>query len=241
MHTLQELIADLAALGIESSDLVFVHSSYKSLGSVDGGAKTVVAALMKSVGETGLLLMPSFNLVDRDKRTKNWDVESTPSTVGWITEYFRRMPDTYRSDHYSHAVAARGYGAKAFVADHRSDFGMSSPWDLQPWGKTYGDDSPMYRAYRNNGKLLMLGVDYQSSTYVHLVEVMFWSRSRKADPDAKYRFLDREALGSFWDRRGTMRTGRVGDAACRLIRIDSYVDALLAEVERNPDSYTKGK
>ena len=27
--------------------------------------------------------------------------ETTPSTVGWLTEHFRRQPGVFRSDHYS--------------------------------------------------------------------------------------------------------------------------------------------
>ena len=103
-----------------------------------------------------------------------WNLETTPSTVGWLTEFFRQMPDTYRSDHYSHSVAARGKDAKAFVSTHLSREGYKSPWDIEPWGKTYGTHSPMQKAYKADGKLLMLGVDYNTSTYVHFVEVLYW-------------------------------------------------------------------
>ena len=106
---------DLCALGVESGDILFIHSSFKSLGPVDGGASTVVAALEDAVGPDGLVLMPSFSLVpgDKDLRAAKWDRATTPSTVGWLTEYFRQMPGTVRSDHYSHAVAARGRRAEA--------------------------------------------------------------------------------------------------------------------------------
>ncbi|MCH7861617.1 MAG: AAC(3) family N-acetyltransferase, partial [Proteobacteria bacterium] len=66
----------------------------------------MVRALEDSIGAEGLLLMPSFNLREGEKRAETWDLETTPSTVGWITEYFRRLPATYRSDHYSASVAA---------------------------------------------------------------------------------------------------------------------------------------
>ena len=50
------------------------------------------------------------------------------------------------------------------------------PVGQPPWGKTYGTHSPMFRAYKTNAKLLMLGVDYESSTYAHLVEVIHWNK-----------------------------------------------------------------
>jgi len=232
-HTQQRLVCDLCALGVKSGDTLFIHSSYKSLGRVDQGAITVVNALQEAVGPAGLVLLPSFNLVDRERRAASWDPAITPSTVGWLTEFFRSMPDTWRSDHYSHSVAARGAGAEAFVADHLAREGFRSPWDLAPWGRTYGTHSPMFRAYENGGKLLMLGVDYYTSTYVHLVEVIIWNRRLAADPDRAYQGLDRPALGAYWDGLGRLRRGLVGDSTCRLFGIRDYVDTLVEYVEGN--------
>ncbi len=233
--TRKKLAQDLRILGVEPGDILFIHSSFKSLGPVEGGANTVVGALEDAVRQEGLILMPSFNLVD--KRAETWNIETTPSTVGWLTEFFRRMPGTYRSDHYSHSVAARGKGAKGFVADHLSREGYKSPWDREPWGKTYGSNSPMYKAYAADGKLLMLGVDYNSSTYIHFVEVIYWNMQLEHNPDAKYLGLNRTAFGESWDRDGNLNRGLVGDANCRLFRIREYVDTLLREVKNNPAPY----
>ena len=113
-HTRSKLRQDLRSLGVETGNILFIHSSFKSLGPVDGGAGTVIDALKDAVGDQGLILMPSFNLLDgRVLRAESWNVETTPSTVGWITEYFRLMPETLRSDHYSHSVAALGKGRKS--------------------------------------------------------------------------------------------------------------------------------
>jgi len=231
---------DLCALGVESGDILFIHSSFKSLGPVDGGASTVVAALEDAVGPDGLVLMPSFSLVpgDKDLRAAKWDRVTTPSTVGWLTEYFRQMPGTVRSDHYSHAVAARGRRAVEFASGHLSNAGFSSPWDRAPWGKTYGFNSPMYRAYAAGGKMVMLGTDYQTSTYIHMVEVFHWQRLRSVAPQCPYPSLKRPELGAWWDRAGDLQCGKLGRADCRLFGIRPYVDALLGEVDRNPEPYT---
>ena len=186
----------------------------------------------------GLILMPSFNLLDgRALRAKSWNIDTTPSTVGWITEYFRLMPETLRSDHYSHSVAALGKGAQEFTSDHLRREGYDSVWDMDPWGKMFGTHSPMYRAYQADAKLLMLGVEYDSSTYVHLVETI----CRNEQPDKLWSSvpwrLDRPLLGEFWDRAGNLKRGDVGDAACRLFQVKEYVDALLVEVERHPSFY----
>ena len=241
-YTAAQLCDNLKTLGVEIGDTLFIHSSFKSLGMVQGGAGTVIAALENALGDDGLLLMPSFNLTgDREQRAGSWDVEKTDSSVGWLTEYFRLMPDTHRSDHYSHSVAARGQGAKNFIADHLSEEGLASPWDRPPWGKTYGTNSPMIRAYEQNGKILMLGVDYHSSTYIHVVEVMFWNDRLKENPDAEFIWLDRIRLGEVWDRSGILETGKIGDASCRLFQIRAYVDQLLDIVRNDPDSYDRVK
>jgi len=239
LHTCKDLVRDLRHLGVASGDTLFVHASFKRLGSVQGGVETVVRALEDCIGGEGLLLMPSFNLVEMAKRAETWDLETTPSTVGWITEYFRRLSGTYRSDHYSHSVAARGKDARAFVTEHLRQEGNASPWDRKPWGKTYGFHSPMYKAYLSDAKLLMLGVDYTSSTYIHFVEVLYWHKLRAEDPTAAYPYLKRPELGAFWDQAGALRRGLVGDATCRLFSIQKYVDTLLNEVAQNAHLYLK--
>ncbi len=238
-----DLTQDLRRLHVKTGDILFVHSSFKSFGPVDGGAASVIKALEAAIGPEGLLLMPSFNLVTWELRPEIWDHATTPSTVGWITEYFRRLPGVHRSDHYSHSVAARGRGAKAFVAGHLSQEGYSSHWDRKPWGRTFGLHSPMHRAYLADAKLLMLGVDYFSSTYIHLVEAMYWQKLRESNQDTEktpaFPALDRIVLGAFWERTGALRRGPVADAMCRLFSVRSYVDTLLAEVERNVRPYRR--
>ena len=237
-YTEEKLTQDFTNLGIAEGDTLFIHSSFKSLGPVEDGARTVIAALEQAIGQDGLILMPTFSLLpSREARVAAWCPDKTPSTVGWLTEFFRQMPDTYRSDHYSHAVAARGKDAEAFVSNHLQREGYQSPWDHHPWGKTYGTHSPMFRAYTMNAKLLMIGVDYETSTYIHLVEVIHWNKRLINDPHAEYIGLKRPKLGEFWEGLGQLSQGKVGDSACRLFHIKTYVDTLLAEVERNPEPY----
>ena len=50
MHTRTSLARDLRALGVRGGDTLFVHSSFRSLGEVAGGAQSVVDALMDAVG-----------------------------------------------------------------------------------------------------------------------------------------------------------------------------------------------
>lgn len=239
-HNRESLSRDITRLGVASGDILFIHSSFKSLGEVEGGAGTVVGALEDSVGPEGLILMPSFNLVEWEKRPLVWNLQTSPSTVGWLTEFFRQMPGTLRSDHYSHSVAARGNGAREFVAEHLRTEGLHSRWDREPWGRTFGTFSPMQKAFQNGGKILMLGVDYESSTYVHIAE----SRYRKSRLDGEevgpHPFSHLTRVGEYWERVGELRTDKIGDAICRLFRIREYVDTVVSEFNRNMDDYLKG-
>ncbi|MDA0748955.1 MAG: AAC(3) family N-acetyltransferase [bacterium] len=237
--TQKEIASDLRTLGIAPGDTLFIHSSFKSLGPVQGGAPTVISALEDAIGPDGLLSMPSFNLVEAHRRAETWNLNTTPSTVGWLTEYFRCMPDTFRSNHYSHAVAARGKNAQELVSGHPISHGLKSPWDQEPWGRTYGTHSPMYCLYEQNAKLLMLGVTYESSTFIHLVEVLYWNRRLETNPEARYTWLRRPELGQFWDQNGTLARGQIARATCRLFHIQAYVDTLYHEVEQNPAPYSK--
>ena len=234
------LAEDLRRLGVEAGDVLFVHSAFSRVGPVDGGAETLIAAMLDALGPAGLLLMPAFNLVPREQRATTWDLATTPSTVGWLTEVFRRLPGTVRSDHYSHSVAAHGAQAADFVAGHRAMSGLRSPWDLPPWGATYGDTSPFWQAYLAGAKLLMLGVDYHSSTFVHLVEVLDWNARLADDPAAPYRARNRDELGAWWETQGVIRRGLLGSAECRLFAVRDYVDALLKEVRRQDQENGEG-
>ena len=235
MHTRESLAADACRLGIEAGDTLFVHSSFKNLGPVEGGAGAVIGALEDVLGTAGLLLMPSFNLVAHEQRAATWNIATTPSTVGYLTEFFRTMPGTVRSDHYSHAVAARGEGAAAFVADHHSLEGIESPWDHAPWGRTFGLQSPLLKAYRcPRGKVLMLGTNHHSSTYCHVVETFFWAWRRSLKHDAVFNHINREEVFVFWDSLNRQHRGRIGDAECCLFLIREFVDTVLAAAKQDP-------
>jgi aminoglycoside N3'-acetyltransferase len=238
-HNHDCLLQDLNSLGVETGDILFIHSSFKSLGRVEDGAETVVQALESAVGEKGTVLMPSFNLVEGDLRMSSWDIETTPSTVGWLTEFFRQMEGTVRSDHYSHSVAASGHRAEWFTRDHKAQEGMISPWDKLPWGFTYGSESPMLRAYEEGGKVLMLGVGYKSSTYMHVVEVTHWNELLADNSAAEYFWIDRFKLGEYWDSLQRSSLGKVGNSDCRLFSIRDFVDSCMEAVKKEPEKFFK--
>ena len=61
MSSLEILVKDLRNLGIKEGDVVITHSSLKSMGNVEGGADTVIDALIEAVGSEGTVLFPALS------------------------------------------------------------------------------------------------------------------------------------------------------------------------------------
>src|SRR5689334_14049282 len=99
MITKQYLTNEFRALGMQPGDTIFVHSAYSTLsraeGGVDGGPQTVVDAILETVGAEGTLIMPTFNY--DFLRGTPWDIRTTPSQMGVLTELVRNDPRASRT------------------------------------------------------------------------------------------------------------------------------------------------
>ncbi len=60
------IVDDLHALGLSDGDVVLVHSSLSGLGWVQGGAGTVIDALVEAVGPGGTVLFPTLTGTEQD-------------------------------------------------------------------------------------------------------------------------------------------------------------------------------
>ncbi len=156
-----EIINSLHQMGLNSGDIVLVHSSFKGLGEVEGGADTVIDSLLELLTPDGTLMMPSFQngsefyLVDRGCC---FDIRNTPSECGIITEVFRRRPGTLRSLSPTHCTAAFGRLARKIIDGH------------ERCKISVGFNSPYHRLIEMDGKILLLGVTHGSNTALHFVE-----------------------------------------------------------------------
>ena len=57
----EKITKDLRSLGVKAGDVLLVHSSLSSMGHVEGGAETVIAALRAVLGEEGTLMLPTLS------------------------------------------------------------------------------------------------------------------------------------------------------------------------------------
>lgn len=161
--TMLSLREQLTGMGIRPGDHLLFHSSLSKLGHVEGGPATVIRALEEAVGPEGTVLMPTSPnarlQADYAREHPVFDVVTDPSTLGAVTETFRKMPGTQRSWSPTEPVCARGRQASWFVRDHHLD---PTP---------YGPHSPFYRLAEANGKILYAGVTLiNAGTSLHLLE-----------------------------------------------------------------------
>ena len=77
------LRSDLENIGVCPGDVLVVHSSLKSMGYVDGGARCVISALRDAIGEEGTLVFPTFTYRTSYKESF-YSNKDTPSCVGLI-------------------------------------------------------------------------------------------------------------------------------------------------------------
>ena len=153
---LADLTHALRELGIEPGDGVIVHSSCRSLGPVEGGADTVIDALLEVIGTGGNLMLPTFNY-SRPVPDPYYDPATTPCRTGIIPEIGRQRPNAVRSLHPTHSVAVIGADADWLTRDHLAV-------------RVFGVDSPVDRLAQRGGKVLLLGVGHTSNSTVHVAE-----------------------------------------------------------------------
>ncbi|MBE2216102.1 MAG: AAC(3) family N-acetyltransferase [Opitutaceae bacterium] len=157
MHTFSSLLADLTRLGIRPRDCLLVHSSMRAIGAVEGGAETVLDALIHTVRD-GLLLLPTHTWKEWNNREGIFDPATEPSCVGILPELFRRRPGVVRSWHPTHSLGGIGSGAATFLAGEER---TRTPCPREGcWG----------RLYDAAARILFLGAPLRTNTYLHSVE-----------------------------------------------------------------------
>jgi aminoglycoside 3-N-acetyltransferase len=121
--------------------------------------------ILNVIGESGNLLMVSMaytgSTEDYLKAVKTFDVIKTDSSMGIITEIFRRKKDVVRSLNPAHPILALGPDAKWIVSDH--DKTMYS----------CGKGSPFEKMLELNTKAFFFDVPFRTTTFFHYLEDKF--------------------------------------------------------------------
>jgi aminoglycoside 3-N-acetyltransferase len=244
MLTFENLVDGFRGLGVNEGDTLLVHSSYKSFGEVDGGPQTVIRALEAALGtdRDGTLIMPTFNF-DFNKGAP-WDVRTTPSKMGVLTELVRVDPRAKRVFHPFYSFAILGKHAEMLGSLR--------------YKSAYERNSVFGKLRDLDGKIMVIGLSYNNSmTFFHHIEQM---------EGVDYRFLKQftgevtdengntytdtfemlvrdidkgvmtmvDPMGALMEQAGVIKSAKIGEADVKLMKANEVYEFTAREMKRDP-------
>ena len=253
IYTAENLRSDLTLLGVKKSCDLIVHVSLRSLGTVEGGYRNFLEALLQAIGPDGTLVTPSFYYAGLDpyfRKTPSQDVDIGSvlkdikpfneflsfSDTGSFGDIVRLDYRGMRSIHPMKSWSAIGVRAHEFTSDVTID-------------NADGPESPLGRIYmRGRGQILLIGVDHVSNTSIHLSESLagcphyFDEVLRyKVDCNKWETFSGCGACSKgFGKVRGIIDftkyeiSGNVGNALCCLMEQKPFVDSVRDALKNSP-------
>ena len=174
MHHRASLATDLHALGLAAGDTVMVHASVRAVGEIAGGPDEIHLAIKDVITPDGTLMMyascPRYvdevgrgNLSPAQEaelleKLPAFDPETARSARdnGALVELLRTWPGSHVNHHVVRFVAWGRHAEDLFV--------------LQPWDYAFGRGSALERFLELDGKLLLLGSDHDTVTFLHYAE-----------------------------------------------------------------------
>ncbi|MGE4538370.1 MAG: AAC(3) family N-acetyltransferase [Desulfovibrio sp.] len=151
----------LTGLGVGRGDVLMLHSDITRIGLMAGASsrEAVLAgyftALTEAVGPEGTIAALACT-ESYARHGRPYVHETSPSEQGVLSEYIRTRPGAVRSVHPLFSVCAAGAQADALCADTSAS--------------AFGYNSPFERMLRLDAKIVCLGTDLHSMTFVHHVE-----------------------------------------------------------------------
>jgi aminoglycoside 3-N-acetyltransferase len=174
MYSRQELAAGFRALGIAPGDTLMVHASVRAVGEIAGGPDQIHLALKDALTEDGTLMMYAscpeyYDEVGRGHLRPEQErelLEKLPSFAaatarsardnGTLVEFFRTSPGSTVNPHVARFVV---WGRQAELLISR-----------QPWDYAFGRESALDRFVQLGGKILLIGCDHDTVTFLHYAE-----------------------------------------------------------------------
>ena len=262
MISREQLAAQFRALGLRPGDVVMAHASVRAFGEIAGGPDEIHLAIGDAITASGTFVMyascPRYvDEVGRGNLTPDEEAEvlaklppfdaATARSArdnGTLVEFFRTWPGARVNPHPARFVARGAKVDRLFAA--------------QPWDFAFGAGSALDRFVELDGRILLLGCDHDTVTFLHYVEhiadipdkrvasftvplldggVRVWREMKEYDtsgagahPHWPDRFFAR-IVDSYLARTNN-RGGRVGDAMCYLLPARGLLDFARPVMER---------
>lgn len=161
MNISERMAGEWRDSGIERGDTVLLHSRigplmrrYRARGT-EPAIGDVLESFLAAVGPQGSILFPAFRY--DFAQGKPFDMRTTPSGMGSLSELARQRCDQNRTGHPFFSFSVFGRLAPE----------LKGVINLED----FGDDSPFHRLHLEGGKIAVLDLDDQHSmTFYHYVE-----------------------------------------------------------------------
>lgn len=132
-------------LGISKGDNLIISSSFGNLNAMFSPTD-LIQLLQEIIGGEGNIVMPFYppgNSYEWAESGQVFDMQTTRSSMGILTQIFSEMPNVYKSMHPTKAVVAWGKNAKEIIFGHENSqtpFYWDSPygWLLKNPSKSLG-------------------------------------------------------------------------------------------------------
>lgn len=234
------LTRQLEELGVRVGGVLLVHTSFRAVRPVEAGPEGLIRALGDAVGPQGTVVMPSWS----DDDDVPFDPAASPvaQDLGVVARRFAGLPDVLRSDH-PFAFAARGPDAARILRD---------PLPIPP----HVPASPVGRVHDLDGQILLLGVNHDANTTIHLAELLAGAPYRRAkhctvlrdgvptrlDYGENDHCCERFTLVDEWmATSGDQRMGPVGHGEARLVTSRVVVGEVVAKLTDQPLRFLHGR
>jgi aminoglycoside 3-N-acetyltransferase len=174
MYSRDDLANGFRRLGVAAGDTIMLHASIRAVGAIAGGPDLIHLAIKDALTDAGTLLMyascPEFyDDVGRGHLTPDQEREILDKLPafdartaraardnGALVELFRTYPGSVVNNHVARFV----------VWGHHAPYLLSS----QPWHYAFGHGSALDRFVGVGGKVLLLGCDHDTVTFLHYAE-----------------------------------------------------------------------
>ena len=220
-----------------------LHSSLRSLGTVEGGAETVVEAFLQAIGPKGTLLTPAFTEGAWKEKLAMEDCScdcpreicpsTSPSNEGAIPNAALAKEGRLRGCHPTHSWAANGGDALWFVKD-------------QQYSKTpCGRGNPFEKLVETDGVIVILGVDVGRITLWHYYEDIlnlpyrgyYHPRERHLSYTATGKRIQYSYPGIMQEvvrESGILTEGKVGKSVAGIIRAAEFKRFMATIIQDDP-------
>ena len=174
IYTKQEIISQLEKMNIPRNKVVLMHSSLRMIGKIEGGAETLLDAMIEYFTyDGGLFCVPTHTWANiRNEITL--DMSDSKTCLGAFSDIAAADPRGIRSENPTHSVAIFGNRERALdlIKDESRITSGTAPESF------YG------KLYREGGYVLLAGVSHNKNTYLHCVEEMLGLSNRLSPPYA---------------------------------------------------------